>query len=62
LAAVLYQGFRPHSVVTKLYVTDSNNLGDPIRALIRERKIGQATTFVDQQMARQEQAQIKAVK
>jgi hypothetical protein len=33
-------------------VTEEGNLGDPVRALVRERKIGQATTFVDQQMAR----------
>jgi twitching motility protein PilT len=55
LAAVLYQTFLAHSVLTRLYVTDSNNLGDPVRSLIRERKIGQATTYVDQQMARQDQ-------
>ncbi|MGE3623990.1 MAG: ATPase, T2SS/T4P/T4SS family [Bdellovibrionales bacterium] len=52
LAAVLYQNFLPHSVDGTLYVTESGNLGDSVRALIRERHIGQATTFVDQQMAR----------
>ena len=59
LTAVLYQTFREHSVVTRMYVTDANNLGDPVRSLIRERKIGQATTFVDQQMAQHEQAQMQ---
>ena len=53
LAAVLYQTFRLDKVVTRLYVTDPHNLGDPVRALIRERKIGQATSFVDKQMAQQ---------
>lgn len=52
LTAVLYQNFLSHSIEAKLYVTESHNLGDPVRALIRERHIGQATTFVDQQMAR----------
>ena len=55
LTAVLYQNFRPHSVEARLYVAEAGNLGDPVRALIRERKIGQATTFVDQQMARRDQ-------
>jgi twitching motility protein PilT len=54
LTAVLYQNFLSHSIETKLYVTESHNLGDPVRALIRERHIGQATTFVDQQMARRD--------
>jgi hypothetical protein len=35
-------------------VTESHNPSDPVRALIRERHIGQATTFVDQQMARRD--------
>lgn len=52
LTAVLYQNFLSHSIETRLYVTEQGNLGDPVRALIRERHIGQATTFVDQQMAR----------
>jgi twitching motility protein PilT len=54
LAAVVYQSFLPHSVDLRMYVTEAGNLGDPVRALIRERHIGQATTFVDQQMARRE--------
>jgi twitching motility protein PilT len=56
LTAVLYQNFLSHSVETRLYVTEQGNLGDPVRALIRERHIGQATTFVDQQSARRETA------
>jgi hypothetical protein len=62
LTAVLYQTFREHSVVTRLYVTDKNNLGDPVRSLIRERKIGEATTFVDLQMARRGQAQLSGIR
>jgi twitching motility protein PilT len=52
LAAVLYQSFLSHSMMTRFYVTENGNLGDPVRALIREGHIGQATTFVDQQEAR----------
>jgi len=54
LTAVLYQNFLSHSIEGRLYVTEQGNLGDPVRALIRERRIGQATTFVDQQMARRD--------
>jgi len=52
LAAVIYQSFMSHSIEARMYVTEKGNLGDPMRALIRDRRIGQATTFVDQQMAR----------
>jgi len=55
LVAVLYQTFLSHSIMTRLYVADPHNLGDPVRALIRERKIGMATTYVDQQTALREQ-------
>jgi twitching motility protein PilT len=49
LAAVLHQNFMTRSVATRLYVTEQGNLGDPVRALIREGHIGQAVTFVDLQ-------------
>jgi len=52
LTAVMYQNFMPHSVDTRMYITEKGNLGDPVRSLIRERKIGQMSTFVDQQTAR----------
>ncbi len=52
LTAVMHQSFLSHSVGTRLYVTESASLGEPVRALIRERRIGQITTFVDQQEAR----------
>lgn len=52
LAASFHQTFMTNSIQTKLYVTDPHNMGDPVRALIRDHKIGQVTTFVDQQMAR----------
>jgi twitching motility protein PilT len=55
LTAVVHQSFMPHSVDMRMYATESGNLGDPVRALIRDRHIGQATTFVDQQMARRNQ-------
>ncbi len=52
LTAIMHQSFLSHSVGVRLYVTESPNLGEPVRALIRERRIGQITTFVDQQEAR----------
>lgn len=52
LTAVLHQSFMLHSITSRLYVTEKNNLGEPVRALVRERHIGQVTTFVDQQEAR----------
>ena len=56
LAAVMHQSFLHHSVATRLYVTENGNLGDPARSLIRERHVGQITTFVDQQEARRAMA------
>jgi twitching motility protein PilT len=56
LTAVFHQTFMAHSVAAQMYVTDSINMGDPVRALIREHKIGEATTFVDRQTAQREQA------
>ncbi len=55
LTGVMHQGFMAHSVQSRLYTTEAGNLGDPVRALIRERHIGQMSTFVDQQMARRAQ-------
>jgi twitching motility protein PilT len=52
LTAVLHQSFMVHSVTSRLYVTQEGNLGEPVRALVRERHIGQITTFVDQQEAK----------
>jgi twitching motility protein PilT len=57
LTAVMYQSFLTHSLGTRLYVTEQGNLGEPVRALIREGHIGQATTFVDQQEARRANAE-----
>jgi len=55
LTGVLHQSFMPHSVEARLYATEAGNLGDPVRALIRERHIGQMSTFVDQQTIRRSQ-------
>jgi len=52
LATIMHQSFLTHAVGTKLYVTESGNLGEPVRACIRSGNIGQVTTFVDQQEAR----------
>ncbi len=54
LTAIIHQHILAHSIQPRLVVTEPGNFGDPIRALIRGRHIGQITTFVDQQMARME--------
>lgn len=55
LAAAMHQTFSSHSISLRLYMTEEGNLGEPVRNLIRERKIGQMATFVDQQMAKRMQ-------
>lgn len=52
LIGVIYQSFTPTGLFGRLMMTEADNPGSPIRALIRERRIGQTRTFADQQMAR----------
>jgi hypothetical protein len=52
LAAVMYQSFAPNGLFAQFMVTEADNPGSPIRALIRDRRIGQTRTFSDQQMAK----------
>lgn len=52
LIGVVYQTFTPSGLYGRLMLTEADNPGSPIRALIRERRIGQTRTFADQQMAR----------
>lgn len=52
LTAVIHQTLGPHGLLVRMVTTEPNNLGDPCRAAIRERRIGHMTTFIDQQMAR----------
>ena len=52
LIGVIYQAFVPSGLYAQFMVTEADNPGSPIRALIRERRIGQTRTMADQQMAK----------
>ncbi|MDR3449055.1 MAG: ATPase, T2SS/T4P/T4SS family, partial [Alphaproteobacteria bacterium] len=52
LSCVMYQSFAPLGVHAQAMFTEADNMGSPVRNLIRERQIGQTRTFSDQQMAR----------
>jgi Tfp pilus assembly pilus retraction ATPase PilT len=52
LMSVFYQTFTQAGLFAQLMVTEADNPGSPIRALIRDRRIGQTRTIADQQMAR----------
>lgn len=51
LTAVIHQSFGPLGLSANFMATEPNNPGSPIRALIRDKRIGQSRTFSDQQMA-----------
>ena len=51
LTAVIHQSFGPLGLNANFMVTEANNSGSPLRALIRDKRIGQSRTFADQQMA-----------
>jgi len=51
LISVIHQSFGPFGMKTSFMMTENNNPGSPIRALIREKHIGQTRTISDQQMA-----------
>jgi twitching motility protein PilT len=51
LTAVINQSFGPTGIHANFMMTEQNNPGSPIRALIRDKRIGQSRTFADQQMA-----------
>jgi twitching motility protein PilT len=52
LTGVLYQSFFTQGLYAQFMLTEPDNPGSPIRALIRERRIGQTRTIADQQMAK----------
>ncbi len=52
LACVLYQVFSPSGLSMQFMMTEPDNPGSPIRAMIRDRRIGQTRTIADQQMAK----------
>ncbi len=55
LTAVIHQHILAHSISPQIVLTESGNLGDSVRSLIRERRIGRIASFVDQQMGRLQQ-------
>jgi twitching motility protein PilT len=51
LTAVIHQTLTPLGLNPYFFITEPNNPGAPLRALIREKRIGQCRTFCDQQHA-----------
>lgn len=52
LTALVYQTMKDHGPMVRYLYTEENAQGDPIRALIRENKIGMISTYVDRIAAR----------
>jgi len=52
LTAVLHQTFTPSGLFGQFLITEADNPGSPVRALIRAKSIGQTRTLADQQMAK----------
>lgn len=52
LTAVWHQQLNAEQLRTRFYIAEENNMGDPVRNLIRSGQIGQMATFVDKQMAK----------
>jgi twitching motility protein PilT len=52
LTGVLYQAFSPSGLFAQFMLTEADNSGSPIRAMIRDKRIGQTRTIADQQMAK----------
>jgi len=52
LIGVVHQSFGPTGLYAQFMFTEADNPGSPIRALIRDKRIGQTRTLSDQQMAK----------
>lgn len=51
LTGIFHQMLTPHGLNATFYITEPNNPAAPFRNCIRERRIGQTRTFIDQQYA-----------
>jgi twitching motility protein PilT len=51
LTAVIHQTLTPLGLMANFFITEPDNPSSVIRALIRDKRIGQCRTFCDQQMA-----------
>jgi Tfp pilus assembly pilus retraction ATPase PilT len=52
LTAVVHQTMTEAGPNIRMVATESGNMGDPVRALIRENKVGMITTYIDKTSAR----------
>ena len=52
ITSVIHQSFAPSGLFAQFLVTEADNSGSPVRAMIRDRRIGQIRTLADQQMAK----------
>lgn len=51
ITAVIHQGFGPNGLNTQFFITEPHNPASPFRSCIREKRIGQTRTLIDQQVA-----------
>ena len=52
LTTCFYQTFTTNGIFGQFMITEADNSGSPVRAMIRDRRIGQTRTVADQQMAK----------
>jgi len=52
ITAVVHQTMSEAGPSLRMVATEHGNMGDPVRALIRENKVGMLTTYIDKMSAR----------